>query len=105
MIRLSGTHRHLTGCCPAYARTAGTVNSQAVEATWTDDPVNNSQDRAGTGAAPAGGARNTALTSAAAVSRTVAQNQARGGGMPTKKFGFRCIGKRYYRGRVTGRLS
>src|SRR5258708_34990190 len=93
MIRLSGTHRHLTGCCPAYARTAGTVNSQAVEATWTDDPVNSSQDRARTGVAPAGGARTTALTRAPAVGRTEGQGQAREAGTPPKYPRVRMIGK------------
>src|SRR5260221_10835762 len=103
MIRLSGTHRHLTGCCPAYARTAGTVNSQAVEATWTDDPVNNSQDRAGTGAAPAGGARNKARASSAALRKTDGPSHARGGVTPSTNIPFPFIGKGAFRNPVTGK--
>jgi hypothetical protein len=95
-IRLTGTHTHLTGCRAAYPRTAGRVNSQAVEATWTDDPVNNSHDSARAGPAPAGGARITALTSAAAVSMAVAQSQAREAFTPPCYFVIRCIGNRYY---------
>src|SRR5262249_50249209 len=87
----------------AYPRAAGTVNSQAVEATWTDEPVNNSQDRARIGAAPAGGARTTALTRAATVRRTVAQSHARDAVTPTEEFGVRCIGKRDYGSRLTGK--
>ena len=72
-----GTQTYRAGCRTAWARTSGSVYSQPVDATCTDDPTKRSHTSPRVGLVEAEGARKAAATIAPMVRRTVAHSHVR----------------------------